>query len=117
MCGVVFDFGSACMDCGKTGEVGTDDLRKRDPSGGRGDSREAFPKLETRATGKICRRLFVYAGWSFSWKRRSVDPTWSHGRTGDIQSFGTGKKRREVFDDLRGRVRDFLLLSMHRWQV
>ena len=31
MCGVVFDFGSACMDCGKTGEVGTDDLRKRDP--------------------------------------------------------------------------------------
>ena len=22
MCGVVFDFGSACMDCGKTGEVG-----------------------------------------------------------------------------------------------
>ena len=65
MCGVVFDFGSACMDCGKTGEVGTDDLRKRDPSGGRGDSREAFPKLETRATGKICRRLFVYAGWVF----------------------------------------------------
>ena len=42
MCGVVFDFGSACMDCGKTGEVGTDDLRKRDPSGGRGDSREAL---------------------------------------------------------------------------
>lgn len=70
MCGVVFDFGSACMDCGKTGEVGTDDLRKRDPSGGRGDSREAFPKLETRAAGKICRRLFVYAGWSFSWKRK-----------------------------------------------
>ena len=29
MCGVVFDFGSACMDCGKTGEVGTDDLRKK----------------------------------------------------------------------------------------
>ena len=107
MCGVVFDFGSACMDCGKTGEVGTDDLRKRDPSGGRGDSREAFPKLETRAAGKICRRLFVYAGGSFSWKRRSVDPTWSHGRTGDIQSFGTGKKRREVFDDLRGECGTF----------
>ena len=76
MCGVVFDFGSACMDCGKTGEVGTDDLRKRDPSGGRGDSREAFPKLETRAAGKICRRLFVYAGWSFSWKSRGYPELW-----------------------------------------
>ena len=61
-------------------------------SGGRGDSREAFPKLETRAAGKICRRLFVYAGWSFSWKRRSVDPTWSHGRTGISRALGRGKR-------------------------
>ena len=65
MCGVVFDFGSACMDCGKTGEVGTDDLRKRDPSGGRGDSREASQNWKRVLPAKFAGGFFVYAGVVF----------------------------------------------------
>ena len=97
MCGVVFDFDGSCMDCGKTGEVGTDDFRKRDSAGGRGDSREAFPKLETSATGKICRRIFVYAGRSFLGREGPSIQLGAMARLGDIQSFGTGEKEKRSF--------------------
>ena len=111
LCGVVSNPDGSCMDRRKTGEVGTDDFRQRDSAGGRGSIRAPFSELETSAAGKICRRIFMYAGRAFAWKRRPVDSAWSDGRTGNIQSFGAGEKRREVFDDMWGECRAFSSVS------
>ena len=72
-----------CLKMLLTGEVGvnqlsgpvavsythlTDDFRQRDSAGGRGSIRAPFSELETSAAGKICRRIFMYAGRAFAWK-------------------------------------------------
>ena len=62
MCGVVFDFGSACMDCGKTGEVGTDDFRQRDSAGGRGEYPGAFLRI-----GNECCRQNLQVDFCVCW--------------------------------------------------
>ena len=56
---MVSGFGLAGGDRRKTGEMGADDLGKRNPSGGRGSDRKTAAELEKGASGEIYRRFFV----------------------------------------------------------
>ena len=73
-------------------------------------------------TGNACCRQNLQEAFCVCWvvflleekvRRSNLEPWQDRG----YPELWDGEKRREVFDDVAGRVRDFLLLSMHRWQV
>ena len=56
--------------------------------------------IPQRPSCKIYRRFPLSVRWPFSWKGRPVYPARSHGRTGRVETTGSGKDRREIFDDV-----------------
>ena len=70
---------------------------QRHPSGGGRNTGETYSEVEKGSSGEVLRRFPVSAGWSFSWKGRSVDSAGRHERAGASPGFSTaGKQRRDI---------------------
>ena len=88
---MVSGFGLAGGGRRKVGEMGTDDLGKRNPAGGGRSDRKAAAELEKSASGEIYRRFFVPVRRLVTGTGGSVDPAWCDDRAGDLRILDRGK--------------------------
>ena len=102
---MVSGFGLAGGGRRKVGEMGTDDLGKRNPAGGGRSDRKAAAELEKSASGEIYRRFFVPVRRLVTGTGGSVDPAWCDDRAGDLKDPGSWEDRRTLSDDMRSKRR------------
>ena len=105
MRGLVSPPGCYGLYCRKAGEMGTYDLRQRDPPGrGRNDGK-AEPEMVAHPSCKIFGRFSFSSGRPVSGKRGSVHPDRSYDRKGSVKSIGQREDRGKISAHLRSKRR------------